>query len=200
MLSIGPECTESITNFQKRTGVNIQQIIGQKSKETIEFPDPHDIRRGRFFAHIGWICLQHRPECQKELKSVDCTDLRADKAVMFQNRHFFKFFLVFVVLIPTFVPYFFWNESLWIAFWIGVVTRYCVNLNNAFTINSIGHSVGKRAYDKNISPADNVFMMVQTLGDGNHNFHVSWFINLFEKNFKFDDFVFQHTFPWWLNA
>lgn len=146
--------------------------------------DPHDIRRGRFFAHIGWICLQHRPECQKELKSVECTDLRADKAVMFQNRHFLKFFLVFVVLIPTIVPFFIWNESLWIAFWICVVTRYCVNLNNAFTINSIGHSVGKRAYDKTISPADNVFMMIQTLGDGNHNFHVRRFI-IFWELFKF---------------
>lgn len=52
-----------------------------------------------------------------------------------------------------------------------MVARYCVNLNNAFTINSIGHSVGKRPYDKNISPTDNIFMMIQTLGDGNHNFH-----------------------------
>lgn len=129
------------------------------------YQDPHDIRRGRFFSHIGWICLEHREECQKELKSIDVSDLRGDKAIMFQNRHFFKSFLLFVIVIPTLVPYFMWNESLWLAYWTCGVARYCVNLNNAFTINSIGHSIGKRPYDKNISPADNIFMMMQTLGD-----------------------------------
>lgn len=117
--------------------------------------------------------MQHRPECQKALKAVDVSDLRADKAIMFQNRNFGKSFLLFVVVIPLLVPYYFWGESIWVAFWVCVVARYCVNLNNAFTINSIGHSVGQRPYDKNISPADNIFMMIQTLGDGNHNFHVS---------------------------
>lgn len=142
------------------------------SVQCLIISDPHDVRRGRFFAHIGWICTEHRPECVKELRSVDVRDLRADKAIMFQNRHFGKFFFLFVVLIPTLVPYFVWNESLWVAYWFCVVARYCVNLNNAFTINSIGHSYGHRPYDKNISSADNTFMQMQTLGDGNHNFHV----------------------------
>lgn len=92
------------------------------------------------------------------------SDLRADKAIMFQNRHFFKSFLLFVIIIPTLVPYFMWNESLWLAYWTCGVARYCVNLNNAFTINSIGHSIGKRPYDKNMRPADNIFMMIQILG------------------------------------
>lgn len=167
----GHVCIGFITNTQKQTKVtnnspNFMHWINNY------FLDPHDIRRGRFFAHIGWICMEHRPECQKELRSVDVSDLRADKAVMFQNKHFGKFFLTFVVLIPLFVPLYFWGESAWIAFWVCVVSRYCVNLNNAFTINSIGHSVGSRAYNKEISPADNKFVMIQTLGEGNHNFHV----------------------------
>lgn len=137
--------------------------------------------------------MQHRPECQKELRSVDVSDLRADKAIMFQNRHFLKSFLLFVVVIPMLVPYFCWGESLWVAYWTCVVARYCVNLNNAFTINSIGHSVGRRPYDKHISPADNVFMMVQTLGDGNHNFHVN-FLFICLQNISLHNF--QHTFPW----
>lgn len=133
--------------------------------------DPHNILRGRFFSHIGWLILEPHPSCLKELKSVDLSDLRADKAIMFQEHNFFKLFFIFVIIIPTLVPYLIWNESLWAAYWICVVMRFCINLNNAFTINSIGHSVGKRPYDKNINPADNIFMMLQTLGDGNHNFH-----------------------------
>lgn len=91
---------------------------------------------------------------------------------MFQNRHFFKLsFLLFVVIILTLVLYLMWNESLWLTYWTFFVARNCVNLNNSGLINSIGHSVGKRPYDKTISPSDNILMMIQTLGDGNHNFH-----------------------------
>jgi stearoyl-CoA desaturase (Delta-9 desaturase) len=117
--------------------------------------------------------MEPLPECKKELKAVDMSDIRADKAAMFQERHYFKIFFIFVVLLPTLVPAIYWGESLWVSYWVCVVTRLCINLNNALTINSIGHHNGPRPYDKNIKPSDNLFIMLQTLGEGNHNFHVN---------------------------
>ncbi|XP_014487791.1 PREDICTED: acyl-CoA desaturase-like, partial [Dinoponera quadriceps] len=48
--------------------------------------DPHNPKRGFFFAHIGWLLVEKHPEYIKKLSKVDMTDLEQDPIVAFQKR------------------------------------------------------------------------------------------------------------------
>lgn len=78
-------------------------------------------------------------------------------------------FLTFVV--PTFVPWYFWNEHFYTAFLVAGVARYVLSLHVTFTINSIAHLWGTRPYDKHIQPRQNLFVSIVGYGEGFHNYH-----------------------------
>lgn len=48
--------------------------------------DPHNAKRGFFFAHIGWLMVRKHPDVIEKGKKLELTDLKADKVVMFQRR------------------------------------------------------------------------------------------------------------------
>lgn len=48
--------------------------------------DPTNIRRGFFFAHIGWIMIKRHPECIKRMEEVNLKDIEADPIVKFGDR------------------------------------------------------------------------------------------------------------------
>jgi len=48
--------------------------------------DPHNSNRGFFFSHIGWSVILPHPEVEKQLKSVDMSDIEQDKVAMFQYK------------------------------------------------------------------------------------------------------------------
>jgi stearoyl-CoA desaturase (delta-9 desaturase) len=50
--------------------------------------DPHDVRRGFFFAHMGWLCVKKHPDVREKGKTVDMSDLEKDGVVMFQKKYF----------------------------------------------------------------------------------------------------------------
>jgi stearoyl-CoA desaturase (Delta-9 desaturase) len=48
--------------------------------------DPHDAKRGFFFAHVGWLVVTPHPEVVAKRKIIDMSDLEADALVMWQKR------------------------------------------------------------------------------------------------------------------
>jgi len=48
--------------------------------------DPHDARRGFFFAHVGWLFTTPHPDVVAKRKAADVSDLEADPIVMWQKR------------------------------------------------------------------------------------------------------------------
>ncbi|GBO20125.1 Stearoyl-CoA desaturase 5 [Araneus ventricosus] len=48
--------------------------------------DPHNIKRGFFFAHMGWLMCKKHPDVIKKGKTVFLEDLWADPIVRFQRR------------------------------------------------------------------------------------------------------------------
>lgn len=76
------------------------------------------------------------------------SDLEADPIVMWQRKYYIPLFALLVILFPIYVPYYFWNESLWMAFWTAFVCRFCIVLNIAYSVNSFAHMYGARPYDK----------------------------------------------------
>lgn len=138
--------------------------------------DPHNAKRGFFFAHVGWLFLTPHPDVIEKRKIIDMSDLEQDKIVMWQKKYYIPLFALLVIIFPTVVPWYFWNENLWMSFWINFTCRFCITLNIAFFVNSVAHMWGRKPYDRNISPVENISVAIAALGEGWHNYH--------------------HVFPW----
>jgi len=48
--------------------------------------DPHNINRGVFFSHFGWLLVRKHPEVINKGKGLDLSDLDKDFVVVFQRR------------------------------------------------------------------------------------------------------------------
>ena len=57
--------------------------------------DPHNARRGFFFAHMGWLLCKKHPEVLRRGKTVDMSDLLQDPIVVYQQKSRFFFFFFF---------------------------------------------------------------------------------------------------------
>lgn len=133
--------------------------------------DPHNANRGFFFAHVGWLLMLKHPQVLIKGRNIDVSDLKQDPVVMFQDRFYLPLCLLFSVLIPTFVPWYFWNEDLLRSFLFVYVSRYVASLHCTWLVNSAAHLWGNRPYDKHSKTADNTFVCYAALGEGFHNYH-----------------------------
>jgi len=132
--------------------------------------DPHNANRGFFFAHMGWLLMRKHPAVIRAGNTIDMSDLKRDPLVMFQHRHYIPTFLIASFVIPTFIPYYFWDESLTTAYFVAVF-RYVMVLHFTWFVNSLAHFFGQKPYDKNIGPVENMIVSVLAIGEGFHNYH-----------------------------
>lgn len=133
--------------------------------------DPHNAKRGFFFAHMGWLMLERHPEVIRRRKETDMTDLLNNPIVMFQYRHYAAMCILFSVVMPTLVPWYFWGENVYVAFFVAFGLRYALTLHQTWLVNSAAHLWGGRPYDRTISPSENTAVSVIAIGEGFHNFH-----------------------------
>jgi stearoyl-CoA desaturase (delta-9 desaturase) len=70
-----------------------------------------------------------------------------------------------------FVPWYFWGESAWNAYFICSIMRYVAVLNVTWCVNSVAHLYGNKPYDKTINPVENLFVAFTAIGEGYHNYH-----------------------------
>ncbi|KAG5669822.1 hypothetical protein PVAND_000115 [Polypedilum vanderplanki] len=145
--------------------------------------DPHNAKRGFFFAHVGWLFLTPHPDVVEKRKSIDMRDLQADPLLMWQKKYYPPLFALLVIFFPTIVPYYFWNEDLWISFWTAFVCRFVTVLNIAFFVNSVAHMYGTKPYDKKIMPVENLAVAITAMGEGWHNYH-----HVFPYDYKTGEF------------
>ncbi|EDW59214.2 acyl-CoA desaturase isoform X1 [Drosophila virilis] len=138
--------------------------------------DPHNAKRGFFFAHVGWLFLTPHPKVIEKRKVIDMSDLEADAVVMFQRKYYIPLFALCSIALPVLVPWYFWQEDLWMSFWINFNMRFTWTLNVAFFVNSVAHMYGNKPYDKNITPVEAPIVSFLAMGEGWHNYH--------------------HVFPW----
>ncbi|KAK5650536.1 hypothetical protein RI129_001565 [Pyrocoelia pectoralis] len=138
--------------------------------------DPHNSTRGLFYSHIGWLMVKRHQDVKTKGKSVDMSDLDADPVVQFQKKYYFILVIIFCLSIPTAVPWYFWDEAIWVSWFVATMLRICASLNVTFLVNSLAHKWGTKPYDRTIGPAENGFIAFLTYGEGWHNYH--------------------HVFPW----
>lgn len=138
--------------------------------------DPHNARRGFFFAHVGWLLCKKHPEVIRRGKTIDMSDVLQDPIVAFQRKYYIPLVLLLAFAMPAFVPWYFWGESFKTAFFVASIFRYVFTLNVTWLVNSAAHLWGNHPYDKGINPAENRMVAFLTSGEGWHNYH--------------------HVFPW----
>lgn len=150
--------------------------VHHKYSETVA--DPHDIRRGFWFAHVGWLVLTPHPAVENRRVALKKTsiDLLEDPVVRIQKLFFIPMFALLNVIIPIWIPWYFWGETLVNAFIVSFVTRFTITLNIAFCVNSFAHLCGNKPYDRFIKSVENSMVSLAALGEGWHNYH--------------------HVFPW----
>ncbi|KYB27107.1 Acyl-CoA desaturase-like protein [Tribolium castaneum] len=137
--------------------------------------DPHNIKRGFFFAHMGWLLVRKHPQVKMKGQLIDLSDLENDPVVRFQKKYYHVLAPLCCFVVPTMVPWYFWKENFYVSFCVCML-RYLISLHFTWLVNSAAHLWGFKPYDRFIKPSENQIVAKLTMGEGWHNYH--------------------HTFPW----
>lgn len=138
--------------------------------------DPHNAKRGFFFAHVGWLLCRKHPDISARGKGIDLSDLKNNPILSFQKRHYKVLMPLMCFVLPTVIPVYLWGETWSNAYFVPTILRYVVTLNATWLVNSAAHLFGNKPYDRFINPAENKAVAVTAFGEGWHNYH--------------------HVFPW----
>ena len=142
--------------------------------------DPYSIKRGFWFAHIGWM-LRDYPSGKKDFSNIP--DLRRDPLLQFQHRFYVPLVLLTNIGLPLAAGWL--VGDVWGTFLLAGVLRLVVSQHVTFFINSLAHMWGSRPYTDTNSARDNPFLAFVTYGEGYHNFH---------HNFAHD---YRNGVRWW---
>lgn len=110
--------------------------------------DPYNAKRGFFFSHVGWLMVKKHPDVIEKGKCIDMSDMRADPIVMFQKKFFIPLMIIFCFFLPTYIPVYFWSESVSTAWYVAAMFRYAAGLNGTWCVNSVAHIWGMKPYEK----------------------------------------------------
>ena len=127
--------------------------------------DPYNIKKGFWYAHIGWLFMLDANK--RDFSNVK--DLMADPWVRFQHRFFVPLAVLTGFGFPTMIALL-WGDP-WGGFLIAGALRIAINHHLTFLINSLCHYMGKRTYSDRQTARDHWITAIFTYGEGFHNFH-----------------------------
>ena len=133
--------------------------------------DPHNARRGFFFAHMGWLMYRKHPDVVKGGKALNFDDLMEDPVVRIQHKYYLLMVPIGCFVLPTMIPVYFWGEHWVNALMVAGFMRYTIVLHFTWLVNSLAHYLGDRPYDKTIYAAQNPLVAYLAMGEGWHNYH-----------------------------
>ena len=127
--------------------------------------DPHNINKGFFWAHMGWVLHKFTPT--KIKPNID--DLKADPILRFQDRFYVPLAIGFGVLLPWGIGWL--CHDPWGGLCIGSLLRIIVFHHITWFINSMAHTLGHKPFSEKITARDSFVTALFTLGEGYHNYH-----------------------------
>jgi stearoyl-CoA desaturase (delta-9 desaturase) len=127
--------------------------------------DPHDINRGLFFAHMGWIFYLRPDDADHRRKLRLARDLMADPYYRWLDRyHYVPGLAVGAALfLAGGLPLFLW----------GFCMRLVVLYHSTWLVNSAAHAWGYRNF-ADAKGANNWLVALLAFGEGWHNNHHAW--------------------------
>ena len=126
--------------------------------------DPYSIKKGFWYAHIGWMTLWKQNPDYSNAK-----DLMKNRMLMHQHDHYALWGFVAGIFFPVLLGAAM-GHALG-AFIFAVCVRLTFVYHATFSINSVCHSFGKATYDIHATARDHWFVALLTNGEGYHNFH-----------------------------
>jgi len=151
--------------------------------------DPHNAKRGFFFAHVGWLMVRKHPDVKEKGKKLDISDLLNDPVCAIQRKIYLPSVALCCFVLPTVIPWYYWGESAWIAYFVCGVFRYALALNFTWLVNSAAHLWGNKPYDKFINPSENLLVSLGAMGEGFHNYH-----HTFPSDYSTSEYGFRFNF------
>ena len=127
--------------------------------------DPYNIRRGFWWAHIGWIFFRNPGEGSVH----NVKDLASDPLLRWQDRHY----VLVAILVAGVVPLLLgiaWGDAIG-ALLVAGFLRLVLQWHATFAVNSFAHWIGRQPYTRKNSARDSFWTALVTLGEGYHNFH-----------------------------
>lgn len=152
--------------------------------------DPHDMDRGFWFSHFGWLWMERTAECKKALTEVPMKDITADPVIRFQLQYYLPLCVLMRGLIPFCIGFAITGN--WrIALYYNVCQMWVQSLHHTFFVNSASHkgSWGERPYDPDILPCENLLTIYCALGEGHHNWH-----HCFAQDYATSELGWRRTF------
>ena len=128
--------------------------------------DPYSIKRGFWYAHLGWMIRDHSPS---EPDYKNAPDLLNDKLVMFQHKYYVP--MVIAVHVGLLGGVGWAVGDVWGVVLLGGLLRLIISHHVTFFINSLCHMWGKRPYTDENTARDNFILAILTWGEGYHNYH-----------------------------
>jgi stearoyl-CoA desaturase (delta-9 desaturase) len=149
--------------------------------------DPHNSRRGGFFAHVGWLLTKKHPDVLIKGKTIDNSDLLNDPVVYWNRKFYVIWYILLRVFWPIMLPWY-WGVETHILV-LGNYAMYVANLHSTWFVNSAAHIFGDRPYNDKIQPRENWFVALFGYNEGFHNYHhqFPWDWRIAEHGISFFD-------------
>ena len=128
--------------------------------------DPYSIKRGFWYAHIGWLFTLNYDK--RDFSNVE--DLAKDPIVRFQHKYYVYIAVFTGLILPAIIAGVFWG-NFWGGLFLAGFLRATITQQFTFCINSICHMFGKQTYSDRITARDHWWTALLTFGEGYHNFH-----------------------------
>lgn len=132
--------------------------------------DPHNINRGFFYAHMGWLYTARTDAFAEAKKQVDVSDLYADPIANFQDKYYSFVSIWFCYVMPTLMGWYFGGSALRGFLYLANL-RWIMTLHATWNVNSVSHMFGDQPYDDEQKATENRFVSIFSGGEGWHNFH-----------------------------
>ncbi|KMQ82690.1 acyl- delta desaturase, partial [Lasius niger] len=90
--------------------------------------------------------VRKHPDVISKGATVNMSDVEEDPIVMIQRKWYLYLMALCCFIVPTLVPMWAWDESLWYA-WHMTVAKYALSLNGTWSVNSAAHIWGVKPFD-----------------------------------------------------
>lgn len=127
--------------------------------------DPYNIKKGGWYAHIGWIFYKRTVDPH----FTNVQDLIKDPLVLWQKKYYVPIAVLAGFLLPALIGLAV-DRPLG-GFLFGGFFRVTFVHHATFFINSLAHMVGRQTYSNQDSSRDSWWLAFLTYGEGYHNFH-----------------------------
>ena len=132
--------------------------------------DPHDINKGFFYSHVGWLLTKKNINTIEAGKKLDLSDLENDKVVILDHYLWPYDDIFFCYILPGLYTYYYYETFMKGMLLFGFL-RWTIQSHATWCVNSIAHTYGEKPFRKNIKSTENKYVSFLTSGEGWHNYH-----------------------------